>query len=157
MTRARRTRVLGGLFRVALFAAAASLAAYIPYKYATQLHAVSGFYAFLFPLSALLAVAGIVLAVKPGKACDCGTTIRSGVAALSVLWLATGAMCVGALTDAVMEHPLHGSIASFHMLVQHVFLSLALIAFTVRPGRMASALGIASAPPRRAGPGVATV
>ena len=41
------------LFRIALFAAAARLAACIPYKYATQLHAVDGLCAFLFPLSAL--------------------------------------------------------------------------------------------------------
>ena len=52
-------------FRIALFAAAASLAAYIPYKYATQLHAIQGLYAFLFPLSAILAAAGIALAVRP--------------------------------------------------------------------------------------------
>ena len=60
------------LFRAALFAAAASLAAYIAYKFATQLHAIDGLYAFLFPLSSLLAAAGIILAVKPRKACECG-------------------------------------------------------------------------------------
>lgn len=131
------------LFRAVLFAAAASLAAYIPYKYATQLHAVEGFYAFLFPLSALLAVAGMIAAVKPAKACDCSVAMRSGVAALSVLWLATGVMCVGTLTEAVIEHPLQGSIASFHMVAQHVFLSLALLAFALMPARMAAALGVA--------------
>ena len=157
MTQARRVQVLGWLFRAALFVAAASLALYIPYKYATQLHAVQGFYAFLFPLSALLAVAGVVVAVKPAKACDCGTTMRSGVAALSVLWLATGVMCVGTLTEAIVEHPLHGSIATFHMIAQHVFLSLALIAFAVMPNRMASALGVEASPPRRPVPGAAAV
>ena len=34
-------RSIGWLLRAALFLAAASLAAYIPYKYATQLHAVT--------------------------------------------------------------------------------------------------------------------
>ena len=149
MTTTRRTQVLGWVFRAALFAAAASLAAYIPYKYATQLHALQGLYAFLFPLSALLAGAGIVFAVKPEKACDCGTTMRSGIAAVSVLWLATGMMCVGSLTDAVVANPLHGSIATFHMITQHVFLSLALIAFAAMPSRMAGALGVATASPRR--------
>ena len=150
--------VFGWLLRAALFAAAASLAAYIPYKYATQLHAVEGFYAFLFPLSALLAAAGMFVAAKPAKACDCGVTMRSGIAALSVLWLATGVMCVGTLTEAVIEHPLHGSIATFHMLAQHVFLSLALLAFALRPSWMASALGVAaSAPQQRPISGTAAV
>lgn len=140
MMQSRSTLFLGWLFRTALFAAAASLAAYIPYKYATQLHAISGFYAFLFPLSSLLAVAGLIFAVKPTKACDCGVTMRSGIAALSVLWLATGLMCVGTLTDAVVKDPLHGSIATFHMVAQHVFLSASLIAFAWMPTRMARAL-----------------
>ena len=157
MTRSRRFQIVGVLFRVALFAAAASLAAYIPYKYATQLHAVQGFYAFVFPLSALLAMAGIVAAVSPTKACDCGTTVRSGVAALSVLWLATGVMCVGTLTATVIADSLHGSIATFHMIAQHVFLSLALIAFATMPSRMASALGMATASRRRFDSGAAVV
>lgn len=142
MTRVHPIQIPGWLFRAALFAAAASLAAYIPYKYLTQLHAIEGLYAFLFPLSALLAAAGLVAATRPGKACDCGVTMRTGVAALSVLWLATGVLCVGSLSDAVLEHPLHGSIATFHMLAQHVFLSLSLIAFAAMPRRMAKALGV---------------
>ena len=145
MTQSHSTSFFGWLFRAALFAAAASLAAYIPYTYATQLHAISGIYAFLFPLSSLLAFAGMIFAVKPAKACDCGVTMRSGMAALSVLWLATGVMCVGTLTDAVTKDPLHGSIATFHMVTQHVFLSASLIAFAWMPTRMARALGVATA------------
>jgi hypothetical protein len=155
MTESQRVRILGGSFRVALFAAAASLAAYIPYKYATQLHAVEGFYAVLFPLSGLLAAVGLAAAVKPARVCDCGVAMRSGIAALAVLWLATGVMCVGALTEAVLRDPLHGSIASFHMVAQHIFLSLALIAFATTPRRMARALGVAPALQRRFGPGAA--
>ena len=151
-------RSFGWLLRAALFLAAASLAAYIPYKYATQLHAVTGFYAFLFPLSTLLAAAGIFAAVKPDKACDCGVTMRSGVAALSLLWLATGVMCVGSLTEAVIEHPMHGSIATFHMIAQHVFLSLMLLAIALAPQRMAKAMGVEPAPQRQASvPGTAAV
>ena len=145
------------LFRAALFAAAASLAAYIPYKYATQLHAVSGLYAFLFPLSALLAAAGMIVAVKPEKACDCGATMRTGVAALAGLWLVTGMLCVGSLAQSVLAHPLHGLIATFHMLAQHVFLSLSLIAFAWAPRRMASALGIGAATRPRSMGGAAAV
>lgn len=148
MNATRRTAFFAWLFRAALFAAAASLAVYIPYKYATQLHAVSGFYAALFPLSALLAAAGMIVAVKPAKACDCGVPVRSSIVALSVLWLATGVMCVGTLSAAILEHPLHGSIATFHMLAQHVFLSLALIAFALTPQRVARGLGV-EVPPAR--------
>ena len=135
------TPVSAMLFRIALFAAATSLALYIPFKYATRLHAVAGFYAFIFPLSALLAAAGIVLALKPEKACDCGSTVRSGIAALSLLWLTTGMLCVSALADAVASQPLRGSLATFQMVAQHVFLSLALLAFAWRPRRMAIAVG----------------
>lgn len=142
MTQARSTPLAGWIFRAALFAAAASLAAYIPYKYATQLHAISGLYAFLFPLSALLAAGGMMAAVRPDKVCDCGVTMRSGIAVLSGLWLATGVMCVGALSESVAADPLHGTLASLHMLTQHVFLSLALIAFASAPERLARALGV---------------
>lgn len=149
----RQTHIFGWLFRVALFAAAASLAVYIPFKYATQLHAVTGFYAFIFPFSALLAAAGIVVAVKPQRACECGPTVRSGIAALSVLWLVTGMLCVSALVDAVMSHPLRGSMATFQMATQHVFLSLSLIAFAWVPRRMAAALGSEVVSPREPIPG----
>ena len=143
MTHPKRPPNPGWLFRAALFAAAASLVAYVPYKYATQLHTLQGLYAFLFPLSTLLAAAGIVFAVKPEKACDCSMTMRSGLAVLSGLWLATGLLCVGTLADAVLAHPLRGSFATFHMLAQHVFLSLSLLALALVPGRMARALGAA--------------
>ena len=145
------------LSRAALFGAGASLAAYIVYKYATQLHATSGLYAFLFPLSALLAAAGMIVAVKPEKACDCGATMRTGVGALAGLWLVTGMLCVGSLTQSVIEHPLRGSLATLQMLAQHVFLSLALIAFAWAPRRMAKAFGAGPAPSSRPMDGAATV
>ena len=136
----RSANFTGSVFRVALFLAAASLAAYIAYKYATHLHATSGLYAFMFPLSAVLAAVGMILAVNPQKACDCSTPLRAGIASISGLWLATGVMCVGMLTQAIMAHPLSGSMATFQMLAQHVFLSLSLLAFTAVPQRMAKAL-----------------
>ena len=145
------------IFRIALFGAAVSLAAYVPYKYATQLHAVDGLYGFMFPLSALLAAAGLIFAVKPGKACDCGTTLRSGLAVLSGLWMTTGLMCVGALAQSIQQHPLGGSTATFQMLAQHVFLSLALIAFAWAPLPMARALGVLVKSPPRAVAGIAAI
>lgn len=129
------------VFRLALFLAALSLAAYIPYKYATQLHAVSGIYAFLFPLSGLLALAGITVAVKPQVACDCGMPVRSGLGALAVLWMVTGMLCVKSLAAGMLNDPLHGSIAMVHMLAQHAFLSLSLLAFALFPQQMARLLG----------------
>jgi len=129
------------LFRVGLLAAALSLAAYIPYKYATQLHAIQGLYAFLFPLSAVLAVVGIVLALQPKKACDCSAGVRAGIGVLAGLWLVTGVLCVPTLVEAITKNPAGGLFAAFHMSAQHVFLSLAIIAFAVAPRTMANKLG----------------
>lgn len=141
MNRTASRSFFGLSLRAALFASAVTLALYIPYKYATQLHAISGLYAFLFPLSGLLAAAGLILAVKPEKACDCSLMTRSGLGVLSGLWLATGLMCVGSLNQTLIADPLHGSIATIHMLAQHVLLSLTLLAFAVAPQRMAAFFG----------------
>ena len=143
-TRTNRQNTAWWIFRTALFASAASLAAYIGYKYATQLHTLEGFYAFLFPLSSALAVAGIVLAVKPKSACGCGVGIRAGVGAVGVLWLCTGLMCVPHLMEWVVESPASGMFAIFHLLTQHVFLSLSLIAFAFAPQVMLAKFGIAA-------------
>jgi hypothetical protein len=132
-------------FRAALFAAAASLAAYIPYKYATQLHAIEGLYAFVFPFSALLAAAGMVLALRPRSACSCSMATRAGFAVLAGLWLATGLLCVPSLLESVARTPAPGLFASLHMLAQHVFLSLAVLAFAVAPQAMARACGVPAA------------
>lgn len=137
--------------RIGLLAAAVSLAAYIPFKYATQLHAMEGAYAFLFPLSSLLALAGIILAVRPRCACDCGVAVRSSLGALAVLWLATGLLCVRTLTLGILDNPLGGSFAMLHMLVQHVFLSLTVLAFALRPIRAATLLGDEARPTRADG------
>lgn len=139
-----RPPTLGLVFRIALFAAAASLAAYIPYKYATQLHAISGLYAFLFPLSSILAACGIVLALRPGSACACSPSARAGVGVLAGLWLVTGALCVPSLMELVARSPAGGLFATFHMLVQHVFLSLSMIAFAFAPQAMTRRLGAAA-------------
>jgi len=130
-----------GIFRIFLFAASASLAAYIPYKYVTQLHAFEGVYAFLFPLSGMLALAGMVLAFRPRLACSCNIPTRAGLGALAVLWMTTGLLCVKTLSLAILENPVGGSFAMFHMLIQHVFLSLSLIVFAFRPEGTVAWLG----------------
>lgn len=148
---ASRSPVWGATFRVALFAAAAWLAVYIPFKYATQLHAISGLYAFAFPLSAILALAGIAVAWKPKVACDCSVPVRAGVGAVSVLWLVTGMLCVNSLADSIAANPWRGTFATFQMVTQHVFLSLGLLAFAFVPARMARTLGDASLTAPRTG------
>lgn len=145
-THTSRSPFPGWTFRVALFAAAASLAFYIPFKYATQFHAISGLYAFLFPLSAVLALAGIIVSLKPKAACDCSVPVRASVGAVSVLWMVTGLLCVKTLADGIAENPQRGTFAMFHMLAQHVFLSLSLLAFALVPERMARALRVGSLP-----------
>jgi len=127
--------------RVVLFLSAATLALYIPFKYATQLHAINGIYAFLFPLSGLLAIAGITLSVRPQTACDCSTMTRGGAGVLAVGWIATGLMCISSLTETVQEVPLRGTVAMVHMLAQHVVLSMAIIAFAIWPQRTAIIFG----------------
>lgn len=137
-----RNAVIWTIFRIGLFAAAMSLAAYIPYKYATELHAITGLYAFLFPFSAILAVAGIVLSLRPKSACDCSTMTRVGMGSVAVLWLATGVMCGGSLAESVAAAPVSGLFATFHMVVQHIFLSASVFAFAVAPHWMARKLGV---------------
>jgi len=99
-------------------------------------------YAFLFPLSGFLALAGMILAVRP-KACGCSVGIRSGIAGLSLLWMGTGMLCVGMLTKTILLSPSWGVIfAAFHLTSQHVFLSLSLLVFALAPTWMLSKLGI---------------
>lgn len=150
-TRISRFPFLGSAFRVALFAAAASLAFYIPFKYATQFHAISGLYAFLFPFSAILALAGIIVSWKPKAACDCSVPVRAGVGGVAGLWLVTGLLCVKTLADGIVDNPARGTFAMFHMVAQHVFLSLGVIAFALMPARTARAVGAGTLTAQAAG------
>ncbi len=150
-TQTSRSLILRWTFRVALFASAAWLALYIPFKYATQLHAVGGLYGFVFPLSSALALAGMILAWKPNSACDCSVPIRAGVGAIAALWLVTGMLCVNSLADGIAQNPLRGTFAAFQMVAQHVFLALGLLAFAFMPVRMARVLGSTSLPPQTNG------
>lgn len=146
MNNSARRAVAVNLFRVALFAAAASLFGYIGFKYATQLHAIDGLYGFLFPLSSVLAAAGVVLAWRPRKACDCSVAVRAGIGLLAMLWMVTGVACVHALVAAVARNPAGGLFATFQMVAQHVFLSLSVSAFALAPRTMTTALGMSGEP-----------
>ena len=130
------------IFRAALFGAGASLAIYIVYKYATTLHATTGLYAFLFPLSSILAAAGITFAIKPRMSCDCNVAMRSGGGAVALLWMATGAMClphVGNMAPSVLPGVIAG------VTVQHFFLPAAILMFAFAPNWMADKLRAAPA------------
>lgn len=133
------------LQRFVLLASALSLAAYIVYKLATQLHATQGIYFAVFPLSSLLAAAGIVLATQPQTACSCSKMTRFTMGALAAGWAATGLVCSPALVEAIGNSPAAGLFATLHMLVQHVLLSGFIIAFALWPREMAERLGTRSA------------
>lgn len=121
-------------FRILLLAAAVSLAIYIPFKYATQLHAIEGIYAFLFPFSSLVALTGIVLALRPDLAFNTPRVLSSAVGAISAMWIATGVVCIPSLMQTTLSTPMLGAFATFHMLGQHVFLSLGVIFLLLAPG-----------------------
>ncbi len=129
------------VLRTGLFLIAASLAFYFPFKYATQLHAISGLYAFVFPFSAILALAGIALAVKPGAACNCSGSMRAGAGVIAASWMAIGLLCVPSLVEMARVSSFRGAFAMVHMLTQHVVLSAAILAFAYAPDRMASLFG----------------
>ena len=128
-------------FRITLLAAALTLMVFIPFKYATQLHTISGIYAFIFPLSSILALAGIALAFKPRMSCDCSKMTRFGFGGVAVVWLANGLLCVPSLENLIAQNPWGGTIATIHMSVQHIFLSLVIIAFAVVPYWMTRKFG----------------
>ncbi|MCH9765694.1 MAG: hypothetical protein K0U34_06855, partial [Alphaproteobacteria bacterium] len=130
-------------FRTALFGAAASLAIFILYKLVTTLHATEGFYAFMFPWSALLALAGMTLAIKPRMSCDCSVPMRSGVGAVAILWMATGAICGPGIVEMAGHSPMRALYVGSLMTTQHIFLSSVILAFAFAPTWMTRKLGVA--------------
>lgn len=140
--RSEKSRRSWSAYRWVMFLAAASLAVYIPYKYATQLHAIRGLYAFLFPLSAVLALGGMALALRPGLALRLPLLARAAVGALAAGWIATGVLCVPTLAKQVMASPWGGLFATFHMLVQHVVLSLLVAALALAPRALFRQMGL---------------
>lgn len=130
------------VYRIGMFLAAASLAVYIPYKYATQLHAISGLYALLFPLSGILAILGMVYAVRPGLALRTPVVLRAIVGGLAVGWIATGALCIPSLTEQVVQSPGAGLFAVFHMSTQHIVLSFLVAALALAPQALYRQFGV---------------
>ncbi|HSF58689.1 MAG TPA: hypothetical protein VLD83_11515 [Candidatus Binatia bacterium] len=121
------------LFKATLLASAVSLLGYIPYKYATQLHALQGLYAFLFPLSALVAVAGIAAALDPNRLLRLPLIVRAGLVSIATLWIVTGLLCVPTLVERTWMSPAAGLFATFHMVVQHLFVSASVVTLVLAP------------------------
>ena len=136
------------LFRCAAFMAGAGLAVYIPFKYATQMHAMQGIYAVIFPFSALLAFAGMALEMKTGTGCSCSVKVRGAFGVLAVSWLVTGLLCVASLAEMAHHSAWGGGFAVLHMVSQHIFLSSVIVAFAIAPRWMSRKLGVE--PPVRA-------
>lgn len=145
--------------RLALVVGGVTLAGYIPFKYATEPHALRGLYGFLFPLSPVLAAAGVALGLKPHLAVRAPVWLRTGLAALAVGWVATGLLCIPSLVSMIRRSPGAGLFALSHMLLQHVALSVGVAALALAPqalhrrfGRLVPGAGVvvAAAASRRA-------
>lgn len=133
-------------FRAVLLLSGLSLVGYVAYRYTLfQPPSAGSLYGTIFPLSLLLAGAGIVLAVRPDTLDQLrgprGFAVRGGLTAFGAVWMATGAMCVASFARAIPEAPLGGTIDMVHMLSDHVVLPLGIAALAWAPARVARWLG----------------
>jgi hypothetical protein len=120
-------------FKAALLVSAVSLLAYIPFKYVTQLHAIKGLYAFMLPLSSVVALAGIALALFPKRVLQLPFFVRAGIGSIATIWMITGLLCIPVLVGQSLIAPASGLFATFQMFAQHVFLSLSVVALVLAP------------------------
>lgn len=131
------------VFRSVILFAAASLGVYIAYKTATRPHAFTGLYAVLFPLSIIVTLAGLALAVKPAVAFRAPAWTRAAVGVAAAGWLANGILCVPRLAETTLSAPLAGLFATGHMLLQHVVLTLGVAALALAPRAVYRWFGLA--------------
>lgn len=129
----RKTEIAPMIFKAALLASAVSLLAYIPYKYATHLHAINGLYAFVLPWSSIVAMAGVGLALFPNRVLRLPLPVRAGIGSIALVWMITGLLCVPMLVGRIIAAPASGVAATFQMLAQHVFLSLSVAGLLLSP------------------------
>lgn len=138
------TRLRALLLRIVLGLTAVSLLAYVPYRYAVRPPGWEGvlgtLYALLFPIAALLAVAGLAAAVRPsvlrrlrGSGGAREAALRTGIGVYAGLWVLMGLMCVPSLSALAETAPVKGLFSTVHMTAQHVFLGFAAVATTWRP------------------------
>jgi hypothetical protein len=134
------------LFRSLLLASGLGLLAYIAYRYSLFNPPDHGsLYGKIFPLSGVLAGLGITLAVRPrlfGRLR--GQPKMAGCSALTAFggaWMATGMMCVRSTAAAVVAAPLGGTFDMVHLMSDHLFLPVAVVALAWAPGWVAGRLG----------------
>ena len=133
LTSGRKLSFAQVFFKAALLVSAVSLLVYIPYKYVTHLHALKGLYAFVFPLSPVVAVAGIALALFPQRVLKLPSFVRAGIISIATVWMITGLLCVPTLVGQTLLAPASGLFATFQMIAQHIFLSLSVVVLVLAP------------------------
>lgn len=134
------------LFRALLFLSGLTLVSYVAYRYSLAQPPDHGsLYGKVFPLSLLLALLGMGLAVSPhlldrvrGHA---GMACRGALTAFSGAWMVTGLACTRSLAAGVAEAPLRGTFDLLHMVSGHVYLPLGVVALAWGSARVAQWMG----------------
>lgn len=129
---------------------AIALIGYVAYRYSIYNPPRHGsLYATIFPLALPFALLALALAVRPrllaGLAGGAGVAARAGATAFGGLWMATGAMCVAGFSKAVVEAPVEGTVNMVHLVSDHIFLPVAVVALAWVPDLVARWLGAESA------------
>jgi len=128
-------------FRVLLLLAGVSLVAYMPYKALVHYDKLQDIYGPWFIQGAVVAMAGVLFAVRPGAVLRSPVWMRLGVGLAALLWMRTGLACTPSLLSSIQASLPKGGFAMFHMLTQHVFLSAGVIAMVAAPRFFAEQLG----------------
>ncbi len=140
-------------FRAVLFLAGLALVGYVAYRYTLFNPPDHGsLYGKIFPLALPFAALAMALALRPGLIARVpgqgGLALRAAVTAFGGVWMATGMMCVAAFTGAIAEVPLGGTFDLMHMLNDHLFLPITVVALAWAPERVARWMGAEQAEPR---------
>ena len=137
----RATKRRWKVVRALLLLAGLSLAFYMPWKALTQYDKLTDIYGPWFLQGAVVAVAGTLFAYRPGFAARLPLIMRVAVAVSAVLWMRTGLACTPHLIKTIQASLGPGLFAWFHMLAQHVLLSLGVVAFAAAPRWLGQRLG----------------
>lgn len=109
----------------------------MPYKAATQYDSLRRIYGPWFLQGAVVTIAGLFFALRPGFAARLPLLARLAVAASALLWMRTGRARTPSLMAGIQASLGPGLFAFFHMLVQHVFLAAGVATFSIASRWMA--------------------
>jgi len=126
--------------RAVLLLSGLSLAAYMPWKAATQFESLRSIYGPWFLQGAVVAAAGVLLMIRPVTGLRLPLILRLGVGVAAVLWMRTGLLCTPSLIDTITASPAAGLFATFHMFVQHILLSVGVLLVATVPRPMIARL-----------------